>query len=615
MNGLMMITRSPSRLSSAVRSLALVVIVGAASPLRAQECATGATFTGPITITVGGTYTGNWRSQNPSTPAVNVATTQPVTIVNSRVMGPGDLVFAGTRINLTIRESCFVGTNPNVAGQAKGHAVHTHQAARVVIEHCDFDGVGGYGIWIQQYLGDFSPDNPIGLRYNRFHNVDGRASDGRGGYLTASTDLKPHAIILQDVNGLPGIEIAWNQIVNEPYESRVEDSINIYDSSGTRAAPMQIHNNYIQGGWPADPANGAAYTGAAFVTDGRFQTDPALTTGFLKVHDNHAVGFGNTGLAIALGHDIEVYANRAFSSGQLAGGANYSTPYGGGILHFNYQNNPPGVFGNNSVHDNVSGFRRSRNGAWERADYYFGAPAAIAGNNTPWIAATAIAPTRVDEAGELLLWNQKLAAAGVTVGSHFVVWPPSGIPAPPSGVTASASLASVTLGWTGPSSGPAPTAYVIEAGSLSGLADLATFSTGSTSTTFSATGVPAGTYFLRVRAANASGSSTWSNEVGLVVGGSACIAAPGAPTGLVFAAIGGGTLALAWNAAAGKPISYILEAGASPGAANLANTDLGSVATTFRAAGVGRGAYYLRVRARNTCGASPPSNEISVTVP
>jgi hypothetical protein len=60
------------------------------------------------------------------------------------------------------------------------------------------------------------------------------------------------------------------------------------------------------------------------------------------------------------------------------------------------------------------------------------------------------------------------------------------------------------------------TTYVIEAGTASGLADLGTLPTGYLDTTFS-TPVPAGTYFVRIRAANAFGASGPSNEVVVVV--------------------------------------------------------------------------------------------------
>jgi hypothetical protein len=58
----------------------------------------------------------------------------------------------------------------------------------------------------------------------------------------------------------------------------------------------------------------------------------------------------------------------------------------------------------------------------------------------------------------------------------------------------------------------------------------------------------------------------------------------------------------------------VLEAGSFTGAANLANIDTLSTATSFFAPGVGSGTYFVRVRAKNACGVSAPSNEIVVPV-
>jgi Metallo-peptidase family M12B Reprolysin-like len=74
----------------------------------------------------------------------------------------------------------------------------------------------------------------------------------------------------------------------------------------------------------------------------------------------------------------------------------------------------------------------------------------------------------------------------------------------------------VTLSWTTPVSGVPATAYVVEAGSASGLSDLATISTGAAVTSFSAT-APPGAYFVRVRAVNGAGAGPPSAEITIVV--------------------------------------------------------------------------------------------------
>src|SRR4029077_17652891 len=148
--------------------------------------------------------------------------------------------------------------------------------------------------------------------------------------------------------------------------------------------------------------------------------------------------------------------------------------------------------------------------------------------------------------------------------------------------------------------GSAPTSYTIEAGTGSGRTDLASFSTGSTSTSYSTAGVSSGVYYVRVRASNAAGASGTSNESVLTVGG-ACAAAPGAPSGLRVVSNAGGTVMLAWNASSGTPTTYIVEAGSGPGLSNLATTNLGGTATTLTASAVARGTYYVRVRGSNAC--------------
>jgi hypothetical protein len=183
-------------------------------------------------------------------------------------------------------------------------------------------------------------------------------------------------------------------------------------------------------------------------------------------------------------------------------------------------------------------------------------------------------------------------------------------PGAPGSLVATSTGSSVTLTWTAPTSGDPVLAYTIEAGSSSGAANLASFSTGNSATTFSATGVGSGSYYVRVRATNTAGTSAPSNEALLVVGCSL----PGAPSGLREVSNSGGTVVLSWTAASGSPTSYIVQAGSTFGAANLANSDLGSAATTLTATGVGPGQYYVRVRAKNACGTGNPSNELLLGV-
>ena len=62
---------------------------------------------------------------------------------------------------------------------------------------------------------------------------------------------------LSQVQHVPGIEIAWNQVINQPGNSRVEDNINIWESSGIPSSPILIQDNYIQGAYTIDPSQGS----------------------------------------------------------------------------------------------------------------------------------------------------------------------------------------------------------------------------------------------------------------------------------------------------------------------------------------------------------------------
>jgi Tol biopolymer transport system component len=184
-------------------------------------------------------------------------------------------------------------------------------------------------------------------------------------------------------------------------------------------------------------------------------------------------------------------------------------------------------------------------------------------------------------------------------------------PGAPSGLVATLSGSTISLTWTAPASGGPPSSYLIEAGSAPGLSDLAQLSTGNVTPSFVALGVPNGHYFIRVRSVNLGGTSGPSNEVRIIIGPPP----PGPP--LAFSGrVAGSAVSLSWTAPGigGAASTYLIEAGSDPGMSNLASFTTGNPGTTFVAADVAEGLYYLRVKAINTGGTSGPSNEISLVV-
>jgi glucose/arabinose dehydrogenase len=215
----------------------------------------------------------------------------------------------------------------------------------------------------------------------------------------------------------------------------------------------------------------------------------------------------------------------------------------------------------------------------------------------------------VDGSGELLFADY--------AGGRILKIVPAGLPPPlaPANLRSTVLNDDVTLEWNAPSSGSAPAHYVVEAGSEPGANDLGTLATAGPTTELTVADVPDGTYFVRVRAANAAGPGPASNEIGVTVGqGPPCGAPPGAPASLE-ATKAGTTVSLTWSGPAGPaPVSYLIEVGTTAGGSEIGIFDTGGSITNATGT-LAAGRYFIRVRARNTCGAGPASNEVVVDLP
>jgi hypothetical protein len=178
------------------------------------------------------------------------------------------------------------------------------------------------------------------------------------------------------------------------------------------------------------------------------------------------------------------------------------------------------------------------------------------------------------------------------------------VPAPPTNLAAHVSGNVVTLSWTAPVG--AISGFRLEAGTAPGLSNVAIVTLGLT-TTLSAS-APAGTYYVRVKAIDATGQSAASNEVTVVIGGGSCQSAPGPPTGLTSTVVSL-SITLTWTAAGGcAATGYVLQAGTAPAQSNIATVPIGNVLSFSAMAPAGT--YYVRVVAVNAFGSSAPSNEV-----
>ena len=218
-------------------------------------------------------------------------------------------------------------------------------------------------------------------------------------------------------------------------------------------------------------------------------------------------------------------------------------------------------------------------------------------------------PSPVTVAAQVVEWSAVASGNNSTMGVVS-----ADATAAPANLNATVSSTTVTLTWT---SSPGATSYIIEAGTGAGLTNITSFDTGGPGTILTVPNVPNGTFYVRVRARSADGTSGPSNEVNFTVGGGGtCDAAPNAPTNLT-SSLNGNVLTLTWSAPVGgcPAESYVIEGGLTPSGIELANVDTGSTSTTF-SADIGPATFttfYVRTKARNPRGRSLPSNTATVT--
>ncbi|MGD0460896.1 MAG: PA14 domain-containing protein [Tepidisphaeraceae bacterium] len=369
-------------------------------------------FSQAITIDSGGIYVGSWENTAADSTTVTIATTQPVTIDDSIIRGAGLLIhntIAGAQ--LTVEDSSGYGLNPNVAGVSKGDFLYALDAASVDVEHNLVDNVGGYGIDVRGFVGTGS--QTIKILYNQIENADGRYSNGSGGYEDAG-DPTPHAIILSNIQSVPGIEIGWNQIINQPGQSYVNDVINIYDTSGTAASPIQVHDNYIDGLYSPDPDT-TYDSGSGIITDGETGSSE---TAYVDIHDNQVVATGNGGICIAAGHDVSIYDNRVISSGILPDGNSFYSSYVGMYIQDYMSGGSSANFHNDIAYNNVAAWMspphsiaNTGSAAYENNYVFLNGSASGSYNNTSLGTAT-----QAMESAEYTTWQAKLVSNNVTVG-------------------------------------------------------------------------------------------------------------------------------------------------------------------------------------------------------
>lgn len=285
-------------------------------------------FDGPLTITKGGTYSGNWESLDFKTPAVKVMTSEPVIIENCNLRFRGHGILSPwTNANLIVRNCKGVGLNSMTLGESTGRffAAEGFQS----IELTNNTLVQNSGIYLNGW--DGAGTGRIFISENYAENIDGRLSDGKGGY--QNDFYRVQFVQLNNIKNNPRVEISWNKVYNQPRASFVEDTINIHASSGTPTNSINIENNLLIGAYQIDPA--AAYSGGGIMVG-----DGCENSGYTTAQNNTVIQTSNYGIAIANGNNQKILNNVILGTGVLKDGTLLDADSDAGIYVRNYCNDP-----------------------------------------------------------------------------------------------------------------------------------------------------------------------------------------------------------------------------------------------------------------------------------
>src|SRR5713101_3786568 len=207
--------------------------------------------------------------------------------------------------------------------------------------------------------------------------------------------------------------------------------------------------------------------------------------------------------------------------------------------------------------------------------------------------------------------------------SEFQVFPgtiscTAGVPAPPTGLTATAvSSTQINLSWM--ASTTSGVTYSVFRSTTSGFTPSAAnqIASGLTGTTFSDTGLNASTtYFYVVQAVNCAGTAS-STQASATTPSSCTAGVPAPPTGLTAMAVSSAQINLSWTASTTSGVTYSVfrstTSGFTPSAANRIASGL--TGTTFSDTVLNASTTYFYVVQAVNCAGTASSTQASATTP
>jgi hypothetical protein len=319
----------------------------------------------------------------------------------------------GAGANVTVKNVTGTGLDPGVNGKQRGKFLYAYKAMAISVTHCTMSGVS-FGVYL-----DGSTLTTLSISNNVANDMEDRASDGLGGLMDKRPGLG-HFVIIGKSVAVNGGDISWNQVIDTPGESSVEDVINIFQTHGaSNAQPIRIHDNYLQG--MSSPANSDDnYTGSGIMMDGS-SNDLQSATGFVTIDNNQIVHSANAGIGINTGHDISVTGNSIVSCGKDSSGSWIATTSAQATVMWN--ENKSSIYFNTSISGTTGGLvRPDKSGRAQIADIW--SPDASAANNNIVGPNAFTNPCMVGgddsldpESEAHAQWSAKLVSAGETVGA------------------------------------------------------------------------------------------------------------------------------------------------------------------------------------------------------
>ena len=351
----------------------------------------------PITITSGGTYTGDWS-------AVTVSTTEPVILEKGTLSGTITTTVAAY---LTVRQ-CKV-TGPDTWDSPRWLVVNQGWD-RLEVSNCSIENTRGIELWPN------TRPNPVTLVTRNYHrNPKGNGITPVGNFIQlrqiwGSPKWGP------PVNPNPGlIEISWNEIWCEYQKSNPEDVFSIYKTARTR-----IHDNLINGQSKPSQFSGSSQNSITI--------DPADELDLL--YDNQVIGnFVIDAFSIGMfgGNNNLFQDNYVVSDGYIAD-SGVKMPYGYSGMFISNKGS-----GNKAINNHVGYI-----GSQGRVDYQQ--------EGGMWTGNVSLPGpiTRQTELDHIAMWRKRVSDAGITIGVGGGTPPVTELAL----TKISETSTKITLGWT-----------------------------------------------------------------------------------------------------------------------------------------------------------------------